>query len=642
MAINPTQFATPRSFVGDIDWSPLQKIGETIKQKMDEDEAARLLAQLYGQGQPNAAPAGQPQAAGAPQPPPVPTPPQVPPALAGPVPLPRPRPQEASGIPGPTNVPGAPAPPPWYDQAAAQTYANFPLKSGVAPVPTTGVAPWPVQDPQTAAPASPKASDAMAFAPETEAPKYSQAGLDRALSVVKNKMESGGDYANVTTTTNPRTGQRQSALGAYGIMDFNVPQWTKEVLGRAMSPQEFLNNQAAQDAVARAKFGQYADKYGLTGAARAWLGGEGNMYGKAADAFGTTPDAYAAKFERNMGLPPEITTGASRPTAVQPSQQALAFDATKSDAVDHLVSGDPKAPTIGPEQVAALAKNPLTRPLAIGLVQKQLDPGTYDFKIVGDNLVRTNSRTGRTEIVMHDIKDDYEVKTVKDGDGNERLVRVKKQGAEGPIDTGDTQQQGGNFGKLPTDHRWRDPNDKRQGVEPIPGSNADKIGDEIVARVGLAKSFMGTLPDLRARVARGDVGIENVANHAQAMANVGVPGETKRMLDAGAESLIRLLTGAGMSATEAEQNAMQYRITPRDTTFTINSKINALERHLNAIGEVMGRSRGGGNLLAAPAPAAPDGKLPPADAPRYLETKKIGGKNFGRVGNGPNDWVEID
>ncbi|WP_445215461.1 hypothetical protein ACKWRH_23565 [Bradyrhizobium sp. Pa8] len=628
MGINPSSFPTPSSFIGEIDWSPLARIGQIIKEQREQDEAARLIAQLYGgQGQ-------QLDGAQVSQPPPVerrPAQAAAPaPAAAAPPrftsaelalpPLLTPAQRIAQGFepfggaarPAPSLTLAANEPSPLDTAQWPQGPVGAPLLAANQPSPLD-TAQWP-QGPvgapsQLAAPDEPSPLDTARWpqgpvgAPTsaTAQASYSPQGLERALAVIRQK-ESSGDYANVTTTRN-RRGQPQSALGAYGVMDFNVGPWTKEVLGRAMTPQEFLADRDAQDAVARAKFGAYANKYGLSGAARAWLAGEGGMYKNIADPLGTTPTAYAADFERKMGrdLPPEITAGTSRPDAAP--QSSLAFDQVRNRAVDSIVSDEPRAPGVGAEQLQALYRNPLTRPLAIGLLQKQLDPGTYDFKIVGDNLVRTNSRTGRTEIMMRDVKNDYEIQKVKDDDGNERLVRVRKQGPEGPIDSGGS-GGGGNYGKLPPNHRWKDPNDKSQGVVPIPGSEADKIGDEIVARVGLGKSFMSTLPDLRARVARGDVGIENPANHAQAIANIGVPGETKRMLDTGAEALIRMLTGAGMSKEEAAQNAQQYRITPRDTTFTINSKISALERHLNHIGELLGRSRGGGNLLAAP--AAPD------------------------------------
>lgn len=428
-------------------------------------------------------------------------------------------------------------------------------------------------------------------------------------------IESGSPQGNYRLV-GPQTKTGDRAFGRYQVMGANVPEWTERYYGQRLTPREFLINPQAQDAVYKGEFGRLVDKYGPTGAAKAWFAGERGMNNpNARDILGTSVSSYADRFNRNLGLPPEITSGASRGA---PQSNALAFNEVRNGAVGALVSDQPQAPAVSPEQLAALARNPLTRPLAIGLVQKQLDPGTYDFKIVGDNLVRTNSRTGRSEIMMRDVKNDFEVKTVKDDDGSERLVRVRKQGPEGPIDTGGSASQA-NTGKLPPNHRWIDPNDKSKGVEPIPGSEAAKVGDEIVARVGLARSFIGTLSDLKARVARGDVGIDNWQNHTQAMANVGVPGETKRMLDAGVEALTRMLTGAGMNIDEAKRQAQQYSITARDTKWTINSKIDALTRHLDSIGEDLGRSRGGGNLLRRPipgsdAPAAP--AATPAAAPQ--------------------------
>ncbi|MGX1163735.1 hypothetical protein AB7M16_000001, partial [Bradyrhizobium sp. USDA 372] len=620
MAINPSRFETPGSFIGTIDWSPLQRIGEQLQRNREEAEAADLIARLYGGQAP--APIG-PQAA---QPSPVVSPPVATalaaPAITGPIPLPRARPAEASGLPGPTLPPNAPAPPPWFDQAGAQAWGQYPFKSGTAPVPTAQVAPWPAEQPvqQARAPA-----DVMALATDPMT-RYA-----RATSAI----ESGSPQGNYRLVGPPtRSGDR--AFGRYQVMGANIPDWTERYFGQRLTPREFLLNPEAQDAVYKGEFGRLVDKYGPTGAAKAWFTGERGMNNPRASDGYTTVSAYADRFNRNLGLPPEITTGASEPTARQPSQQSLAFDAVRDSAVNSVTSDQPQ-PQIGAAQMAALYRNPVTRPLAIGLLQKQLDPGTYDFKVVGDNLVRTNSRTGRSEIMMRDVKNDYEVKTVKDDDGSERLVRVKKQGAEGPIDTGGGTSQS-NTGKLPPNHRWIDPNDKSKGVEPIPGSEAAKIGDEIVARVGLARSFIGTLPDLKARVARGDVGIDNWQNHAQAMANVGAPGETKRMLDAGVEALTRMLTGAGMNIDEAKRQARQYSITAQDTKWTINSKIDALTRHLDSIGEDLGRSRGGGNLLRRPIPgsdAAPAVAAPTAPAAgNYTETKTIKGKTYGRRPDG--------
>ncbi|MDA9539218.1 hypothetical protein ACM41_24260 [Bradyrhizobium sp. CCBAU 21362] len=638
MAINPVRYDMPGSFIGEIDWSPLARIGETLRKNREEEEAARLIAQLYGTGQQGQQQNG-PQVT---QPSPVGSPPVAAapagPAVAGRIPLPRPRPQEATGLPGPTVPPGVTAPP-WYDQAAAQTFGEYPLRSGAAPVPTTQPPPWPGAEAQVAQ--APVQQSPMAQAsPVAQAAPGAQAADPMArYAQATSAIESGSPQGNYRLV-GPQTKTGDRAFGRYQVMGANVPEWTERYYGQRLTPREFLINPEAQDAVYKGEFGRLVEKYGPTGAAKAWFAGERGMNNpNARDQLGTSVSSYADRFNRNLGLPPEITSGAS---SGAPQSNALAFNEVRNNAVGALVSDQPQAPVVSPEQLAALARNPLTRPLAIGLVQKQLDPGSYDFKVVGDNLVRTNSRTGRSEIMMRDVKNDYEVKTVKDDSGNERLVRVKKQGAEGPIDIGGAADDaGGKGGKLPANFRWLDPANHAKGVEPIPGATPEKIGDEIVARIGLAKSFMGSLPELRARVARGDVGIENWQNHAQAIANVGVPGETKRMLDAGAESLIRLLTGAGMSQTEAEQNAQQYRITPRDTSFTITSKINGLERHLSTMGELLGKGRGGGNLLTAPsaAPAAAAASAAAASpAPGgYVQTKTIKGKTYGRKADGSWD-----
>jgi hypothetical protein len=85
------------------------------------------------------------------------------------------------------------------------------------------------------------------------------------------KTESGGNYKAIGPAT--RNGDR--AVGKYQVMSNNVPKWTKEVLGVAMSPKEFLNNPRAQDAVAIAKLQNYYDTHGShADAASMWFSGK--------------------------------------------------------------------------------------------------------------------------------------------------------------------------------------------------------------------------------------------------------------------------------------------------------------------------------------------------------------------------------
>lgn len=68
------------------------------------------------------------------------------------------------------------------------------------------------------------------------------------------------------------------AYGKYQVMDFNIPSWTKQHYGKSLTPQQFLNNHEAQEAVARGVLKGYWDKYGARGAASAWYSGNPNLH----------------------------------------------------------------------------------------------------------------------------------------------------------------------------------------------------------------------------------------------------------------------------------------------------------------------------------------------------------------------------
>lgn len=131
--------------------------------------------------------------------------------------------------------------------------------------------------------------------------------IDRAMRATK-AQESGGRYGNVTTTVNKRTGQLQSALGAYGIMETNLASWSKEILGKEVSKEEFLASREIQDAIYRGKMGQYIQKYGVEGAGQAWLGGPGGV-GKEdrTDALGTPIGTYGRAFAGLVGPSGEVS-----------------------------------------------------------------------------------------------------------------------------------------------------------------------------------------------------------------------------------------------------------------------------------------------------------------------------------------------
>lgn len=85
------------------------------------------------------------------------------------------------------------------------------------------------------------------------------------------QQESGGNYHAVGPWV---SGDR--AYGRYQVMGANVGAWTARYYGRRLTPQQYLNNPAAQDAVVRGVLGGYYRKYGARGAAAMWYSGQSN------------------------------------------------------------------------------------------------------------------------------------------------------------------------------------------------------------------------------------------------------------------------------------------------------------------------------------------------------------------------------
>jgi hypothetical protein len=112
--------------------------------------------------------------------------------------------------------------------------------------------------------------------------------------------ETGGlkdPYHNVTST-----GTGHNVYGKYQVEDINIAPWSSQILGKPMTAREFLNDPNAQETIAKSKLNEYAGKYGMAGAARAWLAGEGGMNNpRAHDRFGSTPFSYSNKVMRALG-----------------------------------------------------------------------------------------------------------------------------------------------------------------------------------------------------------------------------------------------------------------------------------------------------------------------------------------------------
>ena len=250
---------------------------------------------------------------------------------------------------------GAPAPavaPP-----AGADQASYPAPPAPAPAPTTF-------RPGIAAPA------AAPVAPAGGAPDYGKAIAG---------IESGGAYDKLGPQT--KTGDR--AFGKYQVMGNNIPEWTTQVLGKPMTPEQFLSNPDAQEAVFKAKFGDYVQKYGPEGAAKAWFAGEKGMNNpNAKDVLGTTVAGYGQKFTQALGpqAAPQIASAltapngdAALPPGATPAQGAL--------PTAEAVKGTPATsrPQI-PDRISAalLSKNPTVKAMGMAEYQQLTKPETTD------------------------------------------------------------------------------------------------------------------------------------------------------------------------------------------------------------------------------------------------------------------------
>lgn len=164
-------------------------------------------------------------------------------------------------------------------------------------------------------------------------------------------IESGGKYDALGPVT--KSGDR--AYGKYQVMGANIPEWSQAALGQKLTPEQFLADPKAQDAIFQNKFGSYASKYGPEGAARAWFAGEGGMndLGRK-DQLGTSVGSYGQKFAQALGQPTQVAQAS--PQAGVPNRELL-------------------IKMLGNRKTAPMAKQILG-----AQISQQFKPSEYDFK----------------------------------------------------------------------------------------------------------------------------------------------------------------------------------------------------------------------------------------------------------------------
>jgi hypothetical protein len=80
-------------------------------------------------------------------------------------------------------------------------------------------------------------------------------------------QESGGNYHVVNA---------YGAVGKYQVLKSNIPNWSRQVLGRSITWQQFRDSPQLQEQIVSGILHGYYNKWGARGAAAAWYAGPGN------------------------------------------------------------------------------------------------------------------------------------------------------------------------------------------------------------------------------------------------------------------------------------------------------------------------------------------------------------------------------
>ena len=134
------------------------------------------------------------------------------------------------------------------------------------------------------------------FADDSDTTPDQVSQIDYALG----KIESGHN----SNALGPLTGEnRDRAYGYSQVMGANIPNWTKEILGTSMTPDEYLKNPNAQKAVTRGKIAQYLGQGNSPqDVASMWFSGKPMAQaGNASDVTGTTVPDYIQRFNKAYG-----------------------------------------------------------------------------------------------------------------------------------------------------------------------------------------------------------------------------------------------------------------------------------------------------------------------------------------------------
>jgi hypothetical protein len=344
-----------------------------------------------------------------------------------------------------------------------------------------------------------------------------------------------------------------------------------------------------------------------------------------------TPEQWQAAQSRafgGQGAPAPQTAPAASPAPAGGAQPAI--DPQSAQYIKALMaSGDPRLQQYGMQ----LYQSAITR------AQPQ-----YGFQTVGENLVRTEAKTGRADVVpgLSPAKPTYGV-IGKDQFGNEQYGWI------------DPATRSTTPGQAPATQP------ATPGQPGVIQAEVDKIiaagGDPKTARAEMTKRGMGeTLPaEAAGRLAMMETAQKGMAQARQvferewnrkdfaqsAAARAGVGalagevGEARRTVRSAIESALRVMTGAAAPEAEVSRYADMYMPNEFDSPQSAKQKLDMLEQFMSSAraNVLQGRTLpGAAQPAAAPAPAPA-----PTPTPKPTDTRSVGGKSYVKI---DGQWYE--
>ena len=152
-----------------------------------------------------------------------------------------------------------------------------------------------------------------------------------------------------------------------------------------------------------------------------------------------------------------------------------------------------------------------------------------------------------------------------------------------------------------------------------------EIPAEVAARIGLGRAFMKDVPSLRK-----EISAFTATDRADLVLNRGKAADVWRRIESGREALVRQLTGAGMSQSEAENQTKRYQLSSTDKNETMLRKLEMLERDLKAVeeGAISGKTGTMSRQYQSGSPAPTSGARPRARNPQTGQVVEYDGSRW--------------